>query len=84
MFNSYNNQQISINAVSGTITKNYRNSFFRRFHLKSGFADSVLSENPDYVVLQMMVCGDMEVIAELMKKSDFDKLFEEDKEKVKV
>lgn len=84
MFNSYNNQKISINAVRGTIMKNYKNSSFERFHLDSRFADEVFSEDSKYVVLQIMLCGDREVIAELMNKSDFDKLFEEDKEKVKV
>ena len=89
MFNSYQNKQnIKINAISGTIMKNYKESFFKRFHLKSSLADNVLAHNPEYpinhymskpvVVLQMMVCGDMEVVAELMFKDDFDKLFKED------
>jgi len=91
MFNSYQNQQnIKINAVNGTIVKNYKGSFFKRFHLKSPLADKILTHKPEYqingyvskpvVVLQMMVCGDMEVVAELMFKDDFDKLFEEDGE----
>ena len=89
MFNSYQNRQnIKINAISGTIMKNYKESFFRRFHLDSPLAGKVLAHDPKYpindyvskpvVVLQMMVCGDMEVVAELMFKDDFDKLFKED------
>lgn len=92
MFNSYQNQQnIKINAISGTIMKNYKESFFKRFHLQSELANNVLAHNPKYpltdyvskpvVVLQMMVCGDMEVVAELMFKDDFDKLFKADAER---
>ena len=77
MFNT-TNQKININAVSGTIAKNYKDSFFKRFHLNSSFAGYVLCEHSDYVVLQMMMCGDMEVLAELMTKSDFNKLFNEE------
>ena len=91
MFNSYQNQQnIKINAVSGTIVKNYKDSFFRRFNLTSDLASKILGHKPEYpitsymskpiVVIQMMVCGDMDVVAELMFKEDFDKLFEEDGE----
>lgn len=89
MFNSYQNQQnIKINAVSGTIMKNYKDSFFKRFNLNSPLAKQILTHYPKYeinqfmsepiVVLQMMICGDMEVVAELMFKKDFDKLFEKD------
>lgn len=91
MFNSYQNQQnIKINAISGTIVKNYKDSFFKKFHLDSPFAKQIFRHNPEYeinqfslepvVVLQMMVCGEKEVIAELMFKDDFDKLFEEEGE----
>lgn len=104
MFNSYDiNQKVEINAISGTLVKNYKDSFFRRFHMKSKFAEQVLSENPtmstqvtdEYgakysqnkpiVVLQVMLCGEGELIAEIMWKEDFDKMYEmqtesEDKE----
>lgn len=82
MFNSFSsNQNIKINAVSGTIVKNYRNSFFVRFHLRSSAAETVFSVNPEYrrrpvVVLQVMLCGNDELIAELMWKDKFNDLFE--------
>lgn len=34
-------------------------------------------ERKQIIILQMIICGDMEVIAELIKKEDFDKYFEE-------
>lgn len=93
MFNSYNvsnPQEVNINAVSGTIVKNYRDSFILRFHMKSAMAETVLSRNPrlqerDYrdseykpiVVLQVMLCGEQELLAEVMWKEDFDKMYEQ-------
>ncbi len=92
MLNSYShsNSCVKINSITGTIVKNYRDSFFKRFHLQSELADAVFDTEQPYitvhfkakkpvVVLQMMVCGDLEVIAELMWKEDFDKLFDEAK-----
>lgn len=95
MFNSHsNNQKVEINAVSGTLVKNYKDSFVLRFHMQSKCAEQVLSENPtmptqitnEYgakysqnkpiVVLQVMLCGDGELIAEIMWKEDFDKMYE--------
>ena len=78
----FTNNQISINAVTGTIVKNYKDSFFISFHLESPLANTLLRENPyirignhqkPVVVLQVMACGDMEVIAEVILKEDFDK-----------
>ena len=115
MLNSYsvhnsstnnNNQVLNISAVGGTLVKTYRNSFFKRFNMKSELAMQVFdSENPhilfveerlgEYdrltgmydrikneerrpvVVIQTMLCGNNELMAELMWKEDFDKMFEE-------
>lgn len=101
MFNSYNvsnPQTVNINAVSGTIVKNYKDSFILRFHMKSEIADILLDKNPQLVrrivnhgeyprnweekvkepvvVLQVMLCGEQELLAEVMWKEDFDKMFE--------
>ena len=91
MFNSYNvsnPQTVNINAVSGTIVKNYKDSFILRFHMKSEMANTILDKKPrlkekDYsdeykpiVVLQVMLCGEQELLAEIMWKEDFDKMFE--------
>lgn len=90
MFNSYSsNNSININAVSGTIVKNYRKSFILRFHMGSSMADCILSENPfieksyskiPIVVLQVMLCGDGELLAEVMWKDDFDEIFKAESE----
>ena len=82
-----NSQSIKINAVSGTIVKNYKESFILRFHMKSPIADKLLDVSPELkvqnhytykpvVVLQVMLCGEQELLAEVMWKSDFDELFE--------
>lgn len=80
-----------INAVSGNITKTYVNSFFLRFHLKSELANRLLSPRPCYKckragdmyeeshlvqVVQMVICGDMEVIAEVIFKEDYEEMLE--------
>lgn len=86
MFDSYSvPQTIHINAVNGTIVKNYKDSFILRFHMKSTMAEHLLSKEPclirndrykPAVVLQVMLCGEQEFLAEVMWKDDFDKIFE--------
>ncbi len=99
---SYNNPQtVNINAVSGTIVKNYKDSFILRFHMQSETARSLLDKEPELtrkevyhpsgspyhtghtekigepvVVLQVMLCGEQELLAEVMWKEDFDKMYE--------
>ena len=87
--NVSNLQTVNINAVSGTIVKNYKDSFILRFHMKSEMADLLLSKKPSLnmgpyrdsehkpvVVLQVMLCGEQQFLAEVMWKEDFDKMFE--------
>ena len=93
MLNNYAiNNSLKINACSGGIYKSCKESWFTRFHLNSNYADKILISNPavkldgyyddiSVVVLQMVICGDMEVIAELIKKEDYDKYFESEVEK---
>ena len=90
MLNNYNiPQTVNINTVSGTIVKNYKDSFMLRFHIKSTIADLLFNikprlQNGDYrgaeykpvVVLQVMLCGENELLAEVMWKEDFDKMYE--------
>lgn len=98
--NTYNNPQtVDINAVSGTLVKNYKDSFILRFHMKSKMAELLLDKDPkltkriikhgEYprdweeevkepvVVLQVMLCGEQELLAEVMWKEDFDKIYEQ-------
>ena len=83
--NTYSKTVVSthVNAVSGNITKTYPKSFFQRFHLKSTMAENLLSSSPalgsgysktPVQVIQMMMCGDMEVIAEIITQSDYDEV----------
>ena len=100
--NSYNNPQtVNINAVGGTIVKNYKDSFILRFHMQSKMAELLLAKEPELtkrkiyhevdsfyhkgyteeikepvVVLQVMLCGEQELLAEVMWKEDFDKMYE--------
>ena len=84
MFNTYHSDNhtnnIKINAVTGAILKNHPKSWFERFHLNSKRANQLLVEGghhtqynseKDIVVLQMVICGDMEVIAELVYMKDY-------------
>ena len=82
------NQSISINAVTGAILKNHPKSWFERFHLQSQRAKELLVEGghkyyvdawkhehlpeKDITVLQMVICGDMEVMAELVYTNDYE------------
>lgn len=84
MFNTYTvPQNIYVHAISGTIVKNYESSFILRFHMKSEMADRLLCKEPwlmhhgehkPAVVLQVMLCGEKELLAEVMWKEDFDKI----------
>ena len=74
------NNQVKINACSGGIYKTYKESWFARFSLNSWMAKSLFEPNNSTVILQMVLCEKDEVMAELIKKEDFDKYFKEEKE----
>ena len=77
---------IKINAVTGAILKNHPKSWFERFNLNSERAKSLFkegghkfwiydNENKDKIgitILQMVICGDMEVMAELVYTKDYE------------
>ena len=80
------NTSIKINAVTGAILKNHPKSWFERFHLNSSRANQLLVEgghkfDSAYIykveeyggitVLQMVICGDREVMAELVYTKDY-------------
>lgn len=77
----------NINAVSETLTKTFRKSFFKRFNINSKMADYVFNENKPtltnpacsdarkIVILQIMLCGNNELLAEIIYKEDYDELF---------
>lgn len=89
MFDTYRggntNTNIKVNAVNGTIVKNFKESFFLRFEIGSSMERELFSKNPnlikDYssepvVVIQSMIIGDKLMLAEVMWKKDFDLMFE--------
>lgn len=78
-----------INAVSGGISKTYIKSFFIRCDLNSSEAKELFSPKPRYyykrsesswgefhavVVIQMILAGDMQVMAEIMFKDDYEEM----------
>lgn len=91
MFNNYSytggNTNIKVNAVSGTLVKNYRKSFFLRFSIGDSLEGLLFSktprlQNPDcygsreVVVIQSMIIAEKTMLAEVMWKDDFDEMFE--------
>ena len=93
MFNNYNagDTNLEINACSGGIYKTYKESWFEYLYLRGNKATVLFKEYEDIdrysyyirqyknvVVLQMILTADKDyVIAELIKKEDFEKYFGE-------
>lgn len=82
--NPVTNNSIQINAVSGTMSKTFKNSYFIRFHQNSKVAERLFGrrsyriEGDNYngrpvevVVLQTMLCGDGEFLSEVIDKDDY-------------
>ena len=82
MFDAYQivrkneNNTTQITTCSGGIYKSCADSWFICIHLRSDYAKSILRKNSDEIVLQMVVCGEMEVMAEVIKRSDFENLID--------
>ncbi len=80
MFNSGNgkyNNAINIEVVSGTLARNFTNSFFLYFDLNTWFADALFNDTPIYkekeiIILQLMLCGNGQAIAEVIYRVDFE------------
>lgn len=87
MFNTYNTGNMNISAVSGTLVKTYKKSFFKAFHYDSKVAENAFNQNVPsmyyrhdqykaIVVIQCMNIADGWLLAEIMWKEDFDAMFE--------
>lgn len=89
MFNTYNagDTNLKINACSGGIYKTYKESWFSYLHLEGEAMKTMTKmykyksdENTyyqDVIILQMILTSNQNyVIAELIKKEDFEKYFE--------
>ena len=91
IFNTYRggDTNIKVNAVNGTMVKNFKESFFLRFEIGSSLEKELFSKEPmliyDYrgerpvVVIQSMIIGEKLMLAEVMWKEDFNAMFEADK-----
>lgn len=77
MLNNKLQNTLKIDTTTGSICKTYRESWFTRFYLDSSLADKLFDSNSNIIILQMILCGDNQVIGELICKKDFDKYFEE-------
>lgn len=93
--NPVTNNSISINSVSGTLSKTFKKSFFKTFEFGSKRAEGVFDEeNPrlsdwykdsfgywqesnikPIVVLQTMLCGNDRVLVEMIRKEDYEEMF---------
>lgn len=93
MFNTYNagDTNLKINACSGGIYKTYKESWFSYLNLNDSAMQTMFrhfkyesDENPyykDIIIIQMILTSNENyVIAELIKKEDFEKYFERIKE----
>lgn len=90
MFNTYNynpSQRVSINAVSGTISKTCEKSFFKYAQIGSDLFKALTNNKPTIfleeiqgrkpvIVLQAMCIGDNYMMFEVVFKEDFEQLKE--------
>ncbi len=85
-FNTHISTISNINAVSGTLIKSHTKSIILHCSMLSTFADHLFSENPEIiskdhqnqtpvVVLQAMLCGENQLLVEVITKSDFEAIY---------
>lgn len=91
---------LNVNAVSGILVKNYRNSFFYKFNADSPAAEHIFNQEKQFlycadeaggfpkkeevVIVQCMILPNNEFLAEMMWKEDFEKMFGGRRENEKV
>lgn len=84
LYNNYENN-MKINAVSGTLTKTYKDSYFVRFQKGSQMEANYINDkksfrtdgynNIEVVVLQIMICGNDTFLIEAIDKEKYEKMF---------
>lgn len=79
---------LNINAVSGTLTKTFKDSYFVRFEKGSKMEErcfndkycyrysEFLNKKIEIVVLQVMLCGEDSYLVEAIDKEIYEKMFE--------
>lgn len=81
MFNNDNRSSCTVNikpACNGTLQKSHPESYFKWFHINSSYREKYIDGNSR--VLQMMVFGDNNVLAEILPQEAYDRWLEESKE----
>lgn len=85
--NPITENNIRIDAVSGTLTKTFKESYFVRFQKGSPMEDRYLTENAakngkgdKIIILQIMLAFDDNYVVEVINKEDYDKMFNKDLE----
>ena len=83
--NPITNNNIRLNAVNGTLTKTFKDSYFVRFQKGSSMEERYLTENiaknskgTPIIILQIMLAFDNNYIVEVINKEDYDKMFNKD------
>ena len=91
--NPVTNNTTKINAVSGTLTKTYKDSYFVKFDKGSSMEDTYFDEKPfrvgennyyggrtletPIIILQVMLCGNDSYLVEAIDKDKYEKIFKE-------
>lgn len=74
MFDTYSpTQKVKTNAVSGTLSKTCKDSYFQCCQIGSVKFERIMNEK-DVVILQAMIMCDKYVMFEVIKSKDFEKL----------
>lgn len=72
-------ERVNLNSISADKLfrkeKNFYSASKNNYYESKDYCDC-----KEVVVLQMIICGDMEVIAEIITREDFDKYFEKGKD----
>ena len=74
MFDNYStNQRVNVNAVSGSLSKTCKDSYFQCCQIGSTKFDNIVNGKM-VVILQAMIMSDKYVMFEVITKNDFEEL----------
>lgn len=74
MFDTYNpTQKVNVNAVSGTLSKTCKDSYFQCCQIGSRKFDEIVNKGL-VVILQAMIMSNDYVIFEVISQKDFEKI----------
>lgn len=76
MFDTYSpTQKVNVNAVSGTLSKTYKDSYFQCCQRGSRNFDDIVNKK-HVVILQAMIMSNEYVMFEVISQKDFEKIAE--------